>query len=99
MRIRNPFASDVGKSAVAVVPVKVNAGEIAHNQQVEIAVAVQIRERSTIRAAPAFLLQTGGRSRISEIAMSVIKQEVGRIAVVGVVKGVGRGSVGVRFFV
>src|SRR5204862_6445060 len=31
--------------------------------------------------------------------MTVVKQKIGRIAVVGVVKGVRRGSVGVRFFV
>ena len=31
--------------------------------------------------------------------MTVIQQKVGRIAIVGVIKGVRRGSVGVRFFV
>ena len=86
VRLGDPLAGHVGEMAVAVVSVKVNAGEIAHDQQVQVAVVVQVNKRSTVNAPTAFLLQPGGHGRVGEIAMPVVQQQIGEMSVVGVVK-------------
>ena len=86
VRLGDPLAGHVGEMAVAVVPVKVNAGEIAHDQQVQDAVVIQINKRRAVNAPTAFLLQPGGHGRVGEIAMPVVQQQIREMSVIGIVK-------------
>src|SRR5207247_4740138 len=78
------FASHVGEATVAVVPVKVQAGEIAHHHQVQVPVIVQIDKRRAENAPPAFPLQARGGGRVGEISVTVAQQQVSGMPVVGV---------------
>src|SRR5207302_137983 len=86
MWLSDPLAGDVDEMAVAVVPVKVSAGEIAHDQQVQGVVMIQIDERRAVNATPAFRTEARSLSRVGEMAMTVVQQEVRRVTVIRVVK-------------
>ena len=72
MRLRDPFARDVREVAPAVVRVYVDARKIAHDEQIEVAVGVQVAQRGAVGAPPAFLLQPRSHRGIGEISMAVV---------------------------
>ena len=57
VRVWNPGCGDISELAFAVVLVKIETGKVTDDNKVQIAVVIQIRERSAVRAAPAFVLQ------------------------------------------
>jgi len=89
VRVWNPGCGDIGELAFAVVLVKIETGKVTDDNKVEIAVVVQIRERSAVKSDACVCCPSLRRCGVTEIAMTVIKQKVGRIAIVGVIKGFG----------
>ena len=75
----------VREFARAVVKVKIHTGEVAHDDQVQVAVVVDVRERCAVRAAVALGLEPGGGGGIGQPTGAVVEQQVAGESVVGVV--------------
>ena len=64
----------VRELARAVVEVKIHTGEVADDDQVQVAVVVDVRERCAVRAAVALGCQPGGSGGIGQPAGAVVEQ-------------------------
>ena len=64
----------VGEVALAVVVVHVEPGEVGVDEQVEVAVAVEVDERAGERAAEALGRKAGGLGHVGEAAGAVVDE-------------------------
>src|SRR5579883_3452285 len=69
----------------AVVPVHVDAREIAYHHEVEVCASRQPGKRSAVRSPKAFRSQAGSEGSVAEIAEAVVQKQIRRIAIVGIV--------------
>ena len=92
--IRDPGIGDIGELAHAVIEIKVDAGEVADDDEIEMAIGVEICERGAVNAAPAFGSEVGGLGGVGEFAVATINEEISGMAVVGIVV---RGRQGAAF--
>src|SRR5262249_17253347 len=81
----DPSRGYVSESPVAVVSKQIQAGKIAYLNQIERALSIQIRHRSTVTAAETLSSQPGGFGDICKISMAIVLEQVGREAVVCIV--------------
>ena len=85
--------------ALAVVLIDIDAGEIADDDQVEVAVFVEIDQRTAVGAAVAFVGDAGVLGDVDEVAAALVLQDIAGVTVVGVVVGRGELPAGVGRFV
>ena len=65
--------------------VQVDAREIAHHQQVEVAVVVEIDEAARVAASEPFRSKPRSLRGLREVPVSVVQQQVAGMTVVGIV--------------
>lgn len=87
--IAEPGGGLVGEAAVTVVGVDLEAGEVAGDDEVEVTIAIEVREGSAVGASMAVRFQAGVAGDVGEASLTVVAEEEGGGAVVGVEVGGG----------
>lgn len=84
-----PGGGAVGELAFSVAFEDIDSGEVAGEDEVEVGVGVDVGKGGGVVATVAFFAEAGRVGDVGELAFSVVEEEVGGVAVVGIVEGFG----------
>src|SRR5262245_41318953 len=97
--VGDPLQGNLAEAAAPVITVNLETREVVDHDEVEIAIPVEVHERTAVGAAPAFGPQAGVDSRVGKVSVAIVQQQAGRVTVIGVIVWNGHLPVIIRAFV